>query len=319
MNIKNVRHIKKLKELGYPLEKMLIVGSGIMALYGIKDNDDIDIWATRDVFNKIRRDPRFLSTGKLYKTRDDTIEVGAGVVGLQGQKVEDYLKRAVKANGFYFWTLNDLMKWKKMMGRPKDLDDIQKINDYVKRNPRMKLQEFLNLIQEVTGVGDLHEEIRKFLLTNPSPTDEQVHEFADSIGAKYEEVERHMFTMLADYIKKDVENEPLTTESTLQEIFVQMGEINSMPASVRRDMQMLRLAIIAEYDAANLYEEMAELTSNRHIRRIMLDIANEEKEHVGEFEFLLEHIDPDHEKHENEGEEEAMELTGLGEPPNEED
>jgi hypothetical protein len=97
----------------------------------------------------------------------------------------------------------------------------------------------------------------------------------------------------------------------LQELFIQMGEISSMSTGPRKDITILRLAIIAEYDAASLYEKMAGEVSDINIRKVLLDIANEEKKHIGEFEFLLERIDPDHERSENGGEEEVMDLTGI--------
>jgi rubrerythrin len=99
----------------------------------------------------------------------------------------------------------------------------------------------------------------------------------------------------------------------LNELFIKASEINSMPEGLTRDMQMLRLGIIAEYDAANLYELMAGLISTPELRKLFLEIANEEKVHIGEFEFALEHIDPEHEKHEDKGEEEAKELIGSSE------
>lgn len=103
----------------------------------------------------------------------------------------------------------------------------------------------------------------------------------------------------------------------LLELFIQMGEISNMKAGTRKDMSILRLAIIAEFDAASLYERMAEETTNANIKKLVLEIANEEKIHIGELEFLLEHIDPDHEENEDKGEEEAKELTGLDDHPNE--
>jgi len=49
------------------------------------------------------------------------------------------------------------------------------------------------------------------------------------------------------------------------------------------DKEILRAGIIAELDAINLYEQMAALTENKNIRKILLDVAREEKTHVGEF------------------------------------
>jgi rubrerythrin len=53
------------------------------------------------------------------------------------------------------------------------------------------------------------------------------------------------------------------------------------------DRQILRLAVIAELDAISLYEQLAEATENEAIRRVLLDVAREEKTHVGEFQTLL--------------------------------
>ncbi len=43
------------------------------------------------------------------------------------------------------------------------------------------------------------------------------------------------------------------------------------------DKEILRAGIIAELDAINLYEQMAAMTEDTEIKRILLDIAKEEK------------------------------------------
>ena len=53
------------------------------------------------------------------------------------------------------------------------------------------------------------------------------------------------------------------------------------------DKEILRAGIIAELDAINLYEQMAALTQNPLIKKMLLDMAKEEKTHVGEFQALL--------------------------------
>jgi rubrerythrin len=53
------------------------------------------------------------------------------------------------------------------------------------------------------------------------------------------------------------------------------------------DKEILRVGIIAELDAINLYEQLAAATENNDIKRILLDVAKEEKTHVGEFQTLL--------------------------------
>ncbi|MEK7143188.1 MAG: demethoxyubiquinone hydroxylase family protein [Patescibacteria group bacterium] len=53
------------------------------------------------------------------------------------------------------------------------------------------------------------------------------------------------------------------------------------------DNEILRVGMIAELDAVNLYEQMAEMTASVKIKKVLLEIAREEKTHIGEFEALL--------------------------------
>lgn len=73
------------------------------------------------------------------------------------------------------------------------------------------------------------------------------------------------------------------------------------------DMEILRAGIIAELDAINLYEQMAAMTNNKDIKTILLDIAKEEKTHVGEFQTLLLGLDNEQVKELEEGKKEVEE------------
>lgn len=75
------------------------------------------------------------------------------------------------------------------------------------------------------------------------------------------------------------------------------------------DKEILRAGIIAELDAVSLYEQMAAMTENENIKKILLDIAKEEKTHVGEFQTLLLKEDPEQKKELEEGKKEVEELT----------
>ena len=52
-------------------------------------------------------------------------------------------------------------------------------------------------------------------------------------------------------------------------------------------IRAIRLNIAAEEEATALYEAHAEATDNPVARKVLLDVANEEREHVGEFVQLL--------------------------------
>lgn len=49
------------------------------------------------------------------------------------------------------------------------------------------------------------------------------------------------------------------------------------------DKEILRLGIIAELDAVSLYEQLAAKTKDGKIKEVFLEVAKEEKTHVGEF------------------------------------
>jgi len=74
------------------------------------------------------------------------------------------------------------------------------------------------------------------------------------------------------------------------------------------DREILRAAIIAELDAINVYEQMADMTPNRNIRKLLLDVAKEEKTHVGEFQTLLLRKDPQQKDELEQGKREVKEL-----------
>lgn len=75
------------------------------------------------------------------------------------------------------------------------------------------------------------------------------------------------------------------------------------------DEQILRVGMIAELDAVNLYQQMAALSENENIRKLLLDIAKEEKTHLGEFQTLLLKEDPEQITELEKGKKEVEELT----------
>jgi len=83
--------------------------------------------------------------------------------------------------------------------------------------------------------------------------------------------------------------------------------LSKMPVDLQKisdediDKEILRAAIIAELDAVNIYEQMASLTKNKDIKAVLLDVAKEEKTHVGEFQALLLKFDPQQKKELEEG------------------
>ena len=73
-------------------------------------------------------------------------------------------------------------------------------------------------------------------------------------------------------------------------------------------IRAIRFMIAAEYEAIQMYQQTAESTDNPLAREVLLDIADEEKEHAGEFLRLLRELDPEEEKFYAEGYGEVEEM-----------
>ena len=86
-------------------------------------------------------------------------------------------------------------------------------------------------------------------------------------------------------------------------------DLNKVPKE-NLDKEILRAAIIGELDAINLYEQMAAQATDPDIKKVLLDIAREEKTHVGEFQTMLLRLDAEQVEEIEHGKEEIKELTG---------
>ncbi len=72
-------------------------------------------------------------------------------------------------------------------------------------------------------------------------------------------------------------------------------------------IRAIRFMIAAEYEAIQLYMQLAESTDNQLAIKVLKDIADEERVHAGEFLRLLKELAPDEEEFYAEGAEEVEE------------
>jgi len=94
-----------------------------------------------------------------------------------------------------------------------------------------------------------------------------------------------------------------------------MPEFGSPFSGVAKDRKLskeeliraIRFMIAAEYEAIQLYMQLAESTDDKLSQEVLKDIADEERVHAGEFLRLLKHLAPDEERFYGEGAEEVEE------------
>ena len=90
----------------------------------------------------------------------------------------------------------------------------------------------------------------------------------------------------------------------LSQIPINLGKVKKEDL----DKEILRVGMIAELDAVSLYEQLAVMTEDENIKKALLDIAKEEKTHIGEFQALLLERDKEQIKELEEGKKEVEEL-----------
>jgi rubrerythrin len=66
-------------------------------------------------------------------------------------------------------------------------------------------------------------------------------------------------------------------------------------------VRAIRFMVAAEYEAVQLYMQLAESISDKLAIEVLKDIADEERVHAGEFLRLLKHLAPDEEGFYREG------------------
>lgn len=94
-----------------------------------------------------------------------------------------------------------------------------------------------------------------------------------------------------------------------------MPDFGNAFSGLKKDRQLteeeliraIRFMIAAEYEAIQLYMQLAESTDHKLAQEVLKDIADEERVHAGEFLRLLKELAPDEEKFYTEGAKEVEE------------
>ena len=86
------------------------------------------------------------------------------------------------------------------------------------------------------------------------------------------------------------------------------GLANDRKLTQEELIRAVRYMVAAEYEAVQLYMQLAESTESELARTVLVEIADEERVHAGEFLRLLKELAPDEEEFYQEGYEEVEEI-----------
>jgi len=124
MNIKNF--LKELEKIGIPDGSYVIYGSGPLGARELREIKDLDVAVEDKVYDQLtKKYPE-----KPEKTFSHIVIGNLDLLPARDTLIENFDQVVKKADRFYghrFVNLEDLIRWKKKMGRPKDLADIKLI------------------------------------------------------------------------------------------------------------------------------------------------------------------------------------------------
>jgi len=73
-------------------------------------------------------------------------------------------------------------------------------------------------------------------------------------------------------------------------------------------IRAVRLMVCSEYEAVQLYMQLAESIDDELAKKVLIDVADEERVHAGEFLRVLKHLAPEEEEFYKEGAKEVEEM-----------
>lgn len=126
--------ISKIKSLQFPLGQYVVVGSGIMSALGIRESRDIDIAVMPELHDTLRATKEWKEEeryNKIFLNRDNVEIIPKLNWEDYTTTTEEAISSAIIIEGVPFMNLEELKKFKKALGREKDLRDINQIDEYL--------------------------------------------------------------------------------------------------------------------------------------------------------------------------------------------
>lgn len=130
----NMNIIEDVKKLNLPLGEYVVIGSGILDVLGLRVAHDIDISVVPELYEQLMASKTWeeeVHYGKIFLKKDN-IEVNPEL-SWQGYATttQEAISSATVIDGIPFMNLQELRKFKKALGREKDIADIALIDAYM--------------------------------------------------------------------------------------------------------------------------------------------------------------------------------------------
>ena len=126
--------IAEVQKLDLPLGQYVVIGSGIMAQLGLRETNDVDIAVTPDLYAKLRASAEWEEEERYGKTflKKEAVEINPRLDWESySTTAEEAIASATIIDGVPFMNLNELVAFKRALGRVKDLIDIVIIEEHL--------------------------------------------------------------------------------------------------------------------------------------------------------------------------------------------
>lgn len=131
--------IGRVKALGLPQGSFVVIGSGILAVLGIRQSSDIDLAVDGATYQALAQSSEWTEEDTGHGVR--LVSADGGVVEVWHNwhdtpegvwTVEELLRDAAVIDEVPFTSLERVRRWKEWRGREKDLRDVALIDEYRK-------------------------------------------------------------------------------------------------------------------------------------------------------------------------------------------
>lgn len=130
--------LERVRSVGLPLDTIIVIGSGVLAVRGIREARDIDLVVTKALFAELEKDStwhtgRQGSVSHALEKGDIEVWTDWSTDGSGHPTYEELLPYTESIGGVRFVTLDYTILRKAERSSKKDLEDIRMIHEYTQR------------------------------------------------------------------------------------------------------------------------------------------------------------------------------------------
>lgn len=127
---------QRVRDLNLPIGEYAIFGSGPMGVRGIREMGDVDIIVTQKLWDNFIKKPDWeqRQIDNLCGIKNEKLNIEIWKDWWIGWNVEQMIKEAETIDGLPFVSLEMMIEWKTLVGREKDLKDLELIKNWKNQN-----------------------------------------------------------------------------------------------------------------------------------------------------------------------------------------